>query len=308
MTGRKALSVLLTALGALLALPAVAQTLYATSIRALPSGGSDKIVGNLYAVNLANATATLLAPIRLHGDMSVGITGLAVHPLNGLFYGITSPLSPTNPRSLVTIDPATGDADLIGPLGATGSDIAFDPHGTLYIWMPQTRQIGTVDLNTGAVHPLGKPGAPATAGGLAIDEHGIAYVTPGGAVGTLDRVDVRTGEFTEGPKLNGAPFATEINAMTFSPSGLLLALNSNGGSPASVRLITINTMTGAVSAIGSLPDDADALAFAGAGSRDIRSALATLSGRTLALLSLIVGLGLALAGMAIVRVVRRAER
>ena len=308
MIGRIALCILLAALGLFPVAPVGAQTLYATSIRALASGGADKIVGNLYAVNLSNATATLLAPIRLKGNTAVGITGLAVHPANGLFYAITSSSSPTDPRSLVTIDPASGQVDLIGPLGETGSDIAFDPEGTLYIWMPRTHQIGIVDVNTGTVRALGKPGPPSTTGGLAIDDHGVAYVTPGGASGTLDRVDIKTGEFTVGPKLNGAPFATEISAMTFSPSGLLLAVNSNAGSPASVRLVTINTMTGAVSAIGSLPDDTDALAFAGAGSRDIRSALSTLSGRTLALLSLIVGLVLALAGMAVVKLVRRAER
>jgi hypothetical protein len=53
--------------------------------------------------------------------------------------------------------------------------------------------------------------------------------------------------------------------MCFSPSGLLLAVNSNGGSPASTRLVTINTATGAVATIGALPDDTDALTFTGRG-------------------------------------------
>src|SRR5665213_1402632 len=123
--------------------PAAAQVLYATSVRTFASGGSDKVVGSMYTINLANATATLVAPIRLRGESAVGI---------------------------------------------------------------------------------------------AIDDRGTAYVTPAGAAGLLDKVDTRTGVLTPGPSLTGAPFPSGISAMTFTPSGLLLALNSNVGSPASVRL------------------------------------------------------------------------
>jgi hypothetical protein len=79
-------------------------------------------------------------------------------------------------------------------------------------------------------------------------------------------VDLTSGALQIGPPLTGAPFSTQINSMSFSPSGLLLAVNSNGGSPANTRLVTINTATGAVATIGSLPDDTDALAFVGEGS------------------------------------------
>lgn len=281
-----------------------AQTLYVTSMRTFASGGTDKVVGNLYTINLANATATLVGPIRLHGETAIGITGLASHPGNGILYGITSSNSPVNPRSLVTIDPKTGNADLVGSLGAAGSDITFDASGTLYVWLPNTRQVGRVDLATATVQAIGTPGPSGTNGGIAIDVHGIAYVTPAGAAGHLDQVDTNTGILTQGPPITGAPFPSGINAMTFSTSGLLFALNSNGGSPASVRLVAINTATGAVSAIGSVPDDSDGIAFA-AGPRDIRAALATMSGRTLALLSLILGLVLAVAGMAVVKYFRR---
>src|SRR5665213_1523705 len=223
--------------------PAAAQVLYATSVRTFASGGSDKVVGSMYTINLANATATLVAPIRLRGESAVGITGLAAHPTTGVLYGITSALSPVHPRSLVTINPANGDAELIGPLDVSGSDIAFDSHGTLFVWISATRQIGTVDLSTAAVHAIGLPGPPGTAGGIAIDDRGTAYVTPAGAAGLLDKVDTRTGVLTPGPSLTGAPFPSGISAMTFTPSGLLLALNSNVGSPASVRLVAINTST-----------------------------------------------------------------
>lgn len=305
MKGRGILARLAACGAMLLAGAPLAQTLYVTSMRTFASGGTDKVVGSLYTINLANATATLVAPIRMSGNTAVGITGLATHPTTGVLYGITSPQSPVNPRSLVTIDPATGDAELVGPLGASGSDIAFDASGTLYVWLPNTRQLGQVDLATAEVRPVGPPGPSGTNGGIAIDEQGTAYVTPAGAVGHLDRVDTKTGAVAQGPALTGVPFSSGINAMTFSPSGLLLALNSNGGSPASIRLVAINTATGAVSSIGSLPDDSDGIAFAGNGPRGIGAALETISGRTLALLSLVLGLVLALAGMAFFKYLKR---
>lgn len=290
---------------ALACFPAAAQVLYATSVRSFASGGSDKVVGSIYTINLANATATLVAPIRLRGESAVGITGIADHPTTGVLYGITSALSPVHPRSLVSINPANGDAELIGPLNVAGSDIAFDSHGTLFMWISATSQIATVDLSNATVHPIGSPGPAGTAGGIAIDAKGSAYVTPAGAAGLLDKIDTRTGALTPGPPLTGAPFPSGISAMTFTPSGLLLALNSNVGSPASVRLVAINTSTGVVSSIGSLPEDTDSIAFAASGTHDIRAALATMSGRTLALFSLILGLVLALAGVALFKLLRR---
>jgi len=304
MNRRATFTVLLAAALLLGSAGAAAQALYATSIRVFASGGKDKVVGSLYTLNLADASAKLVAPIRMKNETAIGITGLAVHPTSGIFYGITSALSPVNPRSLVTIDVNTGDADLVGPLGAAGSDIAFDASGALYVWLPGTSQLGVVDLGSATVKPLGTPGPAGNGGGLAIDGKGTAYVTPGGASGTLDRVDTQTGAIVRGPPLTGAPFPTAITAMTFTPSGLLLAVNANGGSPASVRLVTINTASGQVSPIGALPDDTDALAFASGGSHDIRSALATMSGRTLALLSLVLGLVLAVAAMVLVKSLR----
>lgn len=284
---------------------AAAQALYTTSLRTFASSGGDKIVGNLYTVNLSDATAALVAPILLKGESGVGITGLAVHPVTGVFYGITSPLSPVNPRSLVTLDVNTGAADLVGPLGAAGSDIAFDPQGNLFVWLPATSQLGSVDLQSAHVQPMGAPGPAGNSGGIAIDDKGVAYVTPGGAAGTIDRVDTTTGVVTRGPQLHGAPFPAAIAAMTFTPSGLLLALNTNGGTPASTRLVAINTKTGQVSVIGSLPDDSDSLAFAAVGAHDVRAALATMSGRTIALLSLILGLAIAVGAMLIAKSLKR---
>jgi hypothetical protein len=247
---------------------AAQQTLYAASVRSGGVAGASNaaIAGNLYTINLASGTATLVGAIRLPGGKPIGVTGMAASPKDGTLYGITSEQSPNNPRSLVTIDQATGAATLVGELGAGGSDIAFNEKGTLYIWLPATTQLGTVNTSSAVVTPIGKASPPSSPAGIAVDPQGMVFVTAKGAGGSLDNVDLTSGALQIGPPLTGAPFSTQINSMSFSPSGLLLAVNSNGGSPANTRLVTINTATGAVATIGSLPDDTDALAFVGEGS------------------------------------------
>lgn len=263
MNARTILQVVALACGLALSTTVDAQKLYAANVRTPVGGVGEGIPGSLYTVDLGTGTATFVAPMRVDGTTPIGITGAALHPQTGAFYGITAARSPGHPQSLVTIDPATGDARVIGSLGHAGSDIAFSRAGILYTWIFASRQLGSVNITTGAVTPIGSPapagGPPA---GLAVSSTGVAYVTPRGASGTLDIVDVATGTVRPGPQLSGAPFPTAINSMTFTPSGLLLAVNSNAGNPSNTRLVTINTATGAISVIGTLPDDIDALAFA----------------------------------------------
>jgi DNA-binding beta-propeller fold protein YncE len=264
MNGRAILSIVAAALFSLaFAARGQVHTLYAASVRSGGANADVPIAGNLYSVNLANGAATLIGAIRLPSAKPVGVTGMAFHPQSGILYGITSELSPNSPHSLVTIDATSGAATLVGDLNLVGSDLAFDSKGTLYVWMQATSQLGTVDVTSAKVTAIGRGGPPGPPAGIAIDPQGMVYVTAKGASGTLDNVDLNTGALQVGPPLTGAPFSTQINSMSFSPSGLLLAVNSNGGSPAKARLVTINTATGAVAAIGELPDDTDALTFYG---------------------------------------------
>jgi len=278
---------------------AAAHTLYAASVRSGLAPDAP-IAGNLYVVNLANGTASLVGAIRLPGSKPIGVTGMAVHPSTGVLYGITSEQSPNSPRALVTIDPASGAANLVGDLGRIGSDIAFDSKGTLYVWLPATSQLGMVDLSSAAVTPIGSPGPAGSPAGIAIDPNGMIYVTSKGASGTLDNIDLATGALQVGPSLTGAPFSTQINSMSFSPSGLLLAVNSNGGSPANTRLVTINTGSGAVATIGALPDDTDALAFTGTGP-NLAPTLSTMSPGGRVVIAVISTVLIVLAGMLVLR-------
>ena len=277
-------------------------TLYAASVRSGGTSADAPIAGNLYSVNLASGSATLIGAIRLPDAKAIGVTGMAFHPQTGVLYGITSDVSPNSPHSLVTIDATTGKATLVGDLNLIGSDLAFDSKGTLYVWMQGTSQLGTVDTSTAVVTPIGKARPAGPPAGIAIDPQGMVYVTAKGASGTLDNVDLATGALQVGPVLTGAPFSTQINSMSFSPSGLLLAVNSNGGSPANTRLVTINTATGAVATIGTLPDDTDALAFFGSTGSSIAP---TFSNMNPGARVVIIALTVALLGVAATMIFRR---
>jgi hypothetical protein len=283
MAWRTMFAALALAGAALAATGAHAQALYAASFRSSAVADGVGIAGSLYTVNLASGSATFVASLRLSDTQPIGITGLAVHPATGVFYGITTPGSPNGSASLVTIDPANGRAQLVGDLRFPGSDITFNRAGILYAWLPATSQLGFVNLTSGAVTPIGPARGPGAPAGLAIDSQGIAYITPSGATGTLDTVDMATGAVKTGPALTNAEFPSGINSMTFTPSGLLLAVNTNAGAPANTRLVTINTASGAVSTIGKLPNDTDALTFA-ADTR--REGMSEVNVQTLALLVL----------------------
>jgi hypothetical protein len=264
-----------------------AQTLYAASSRNLAAEGPGSLAGSLHSVALATGTPTFIAPLRIAGSEPVALAGMAAHPASGAFYGITSTESARSPLSLVSFDPDTGQVRVIGALGQAASGIAFSRTGILYAWLNATGQLGFINLQTGAVTPIGVAGTGGPPAGLAIDSQGVALVTPAGASGSLDSVDLATGAIRRGPALTGAPFPAAINAMTFSPSGLLLAVNSNAGRPANTRLVAINVASGAIAAIGTLPDDTDGLAFANVRAPDDSLAFG-MSGQTLAL----AGLGL----------------
>ena len=241
-----------------------AETFYAVSVRTHANAREDAAPGTLYTIDPATAAATVVAPLRLRGVEPIGIVGLAVHPDSGAFYGITGRNSPAAPHSLVKIDPATGEATLIGALGEVGSDIGFSPDGTLYAWLPERRQLATLDLATGRAKPVGEPqtAAAAPSGALAIVSNDTGYVAATGATGTLDRLDLRTGARTRGPDLKGAPFPSAVTNLSFSPWGKLFAVNASAGAPSETMLVTIDPESGQVSPIGKLPTDIEALIFA----------------------------------------------
>lgn len=239
-----------------------AQTLYAVSVRVFSDPSYHGLEGNLYRVDPASAVATLVAPLRLDGRQSVGLDGLAIHPKTGKFFGVTAAATGPIPHSFVRLDPANGAVSFIGDLGAYGSDLAFDSEGTLFIWLPKTAQLGRVDLDTGKVTPIGAPRpTPSAIGGIEVLSSGRALVAATGGKGTLDSVDLKTGAISRGVQLSGARYPELVAGLAQSPDGVLLGVNTNGGSPALADLVRIDRSTGRITFIGPLPNDTDAIAF-----------------------------------------------
>jgi len=254
--------VFLALLGAAMPTLAADALLYATAVRMHYEDGQARIECNLYRVDPATGTATLVAPVRIGGNEPIAVVSLAIHPATGTMYGVTAGLSGRIPRSLGAIDPATGDVKLIGALGEVASDLAFSHDGTLYAWLPERSRLARVDLGNGHATPVGDSGiAGVMGGGMAIDERDVGYVTATAATGTLDTLDIRTGHGSSGPTLDGAPYISAITNLTFGPDGKLYGVNSNMGAPASTALVTIDAKSGKVTEVGRLPNDAHALIF-----------------------------------------------
>jgi hypothetical protein len=248
----------------LLALPltaSAAESLYAASVRTLDGSDRGRVAGNLYRVDPAAGRYSLIGALRVNPDKPIAVTGIADHPVTGVLYGVTSDLSPNDARSLVTIDVETAVAVVIGPLGADGSDLAFDSHGNLFAWLRETSQLALIDIATGAAMPIGQPRNAGEIGGLTIDARDRMFVASTGATGTLDTIDPGTGAVTTGPALRDAPYPGGINSLTMAPSGDILAVNTNLGSPALTMLVRIDPSTGRITKVASLPDDTDALVF-----------------------------------------------
>ena len=268
--------------------------LYATAIRMHYEEGEARIDCNLYRVDPATGSSALVGPVRVGGKQPVSIISLAIHPATGVMYGITAGLSGRLPRSLVSVDRTSGNVTIIGPLGEAASDLSFAHDGELYAWLPERSQLARVDLGTGRATPVGASGiAGVMGGGMAIDEHGEAYVAATGATGTLDKVDIRTGRGTPGPVLAGAPYISAITNLTYSPDGTLYGVNSNMGAPATTSLVSIDPKTGKVTEVSRLPNDAHALIFM-PGSPSLASRPGVVAGSVAVVLAALGGIGVRL--------------
>ncbi|HLX24323.1 MAG TPA: hypothetical protein VKR38_13335 [Usitatibacter sp.] len=251
MSWRIRFAAFVVAVSSLCGASAMAQVLYAAT-------GSNGRPGTLFTIDTATGRILSSAPIML-GATQICITGLAANPFTNLLYGIVSNNCATNNGALVTIDPTNGAATFIGNTGG-GSDLAFSPGGILYMWQQSTTALATVDLTTGVATTIGASGLPGTTGGGVAVIGSTVYVAPNGASGPLATINTTTGAGTVVATLNGAPFTAAINAMAFG-GGALYGVDSDTGGPANTRLVRIDPAGGAVTLVGTLPLDIDALAF-----------------------------------------------
>jgi len=238
-------------------LDAPASVLYAATAHDAKSGSDAS--GRLYTVNVANAKSRLVGAIRGDANAPLPIDGLAIHPKTRVLYGITSRASPQ--PSLVTIDPRTARAHVIGPLGVGGTDIHFDDEGTLFIWIADGNRLGIVNLATGHVSSVAattiKEGS---SGGFAVNSRGVALVAAQTSRAVIERLDASTGD-TLGALALDAGIVRALDSLAILGSGNLIAVNEPARGKPARELVSIDTETGDVTRVGPLPDEVDAIAF-----------------------------------------------
>lgn len=220
--------------------------------------GGAQSGARLFSMELPSGPVTVVGALLADGK-PLTVSGMALHPISGVLYGITSESSPHHPGTLVTIDLQSGNTTVVGRLDKPGSDIAFDAQGTLFMWLRETSQLGSVDTATARVTPVGPVQPASEPGGITLDANGMVYVISSGGAGSVDHVDPITGVTTRGPTITGAPYAAGINSITHTPDGYILAINSNRGVPAKSLLIRIDPASGQATRLAALPDDSEAV-------------------------------------------------
>ncbi len=243
---------------------------------------SSSAGGNLYRIDVADAAATTVGPT------GTGITALALAP-DGTLYA-TEAIGDgsifSDGRHWLELNPDTGAATEIALQELTLPDLAFLPDGSLVGWT-EGNTLGSIlpgpvsiDLATGAHTTIGTTDVTSAGSGLAVDDTGTLWLaaTRSSCDGaTLFSIDTTTGLGTEGPTLSGCPAgARRINSMAFHRGvlyGVTISAFSTGGT---TTLVTIDRTTGAVTTVGELPVDVDAIA---SGDRPVVAAAAT-SART----------------------------
>lgn len=258
------------------------------------------MAGTLSKFDVTTGQQLSSVPItNANGGGAIGLTGMAVNPLTNILYGVsvvkTKSGGNTVAGSLLTIDPTTGKATVLGRLTLNTvslqvSDIAFAPDGTLYGWEAQvptdmsgsplqSYQLATINItpgsNAGHMTNVGGGTQSSTAGGglaLSPTNSNVFYLSNSGTdpdFGTLDSVNRSTGTITTGPSISGAPKNGTLNSMKFF-GNTLYAVNSSidpnevneSGQPDENHLVTVNLVNGAVTDLFRIPfNNVDAMVF-----------------------------------------------
>src|SRR4051812_4985706 len=140
--------------------------------------GSAGVAGTLYKFDVSSGQQLSSIPVtNASGGGAIGLTGMAVNPLNGTLYGVsvTKTISGGNTvgGGLFTINTTTGKATLLGALKLGGGasqvgDIAFSADGTLYGWESRDPfSLCTISLTgtVGTMTTIGNSGSATTSGG-----------------------------------------------------------------------------------------------------------------------------------------------
>ena len=214
---------------------------------------------NLYTIDPATGNEiSSIGPVQIGGTPII-LSGLAFSPITGALYGTTASYGNFS-YSVVTIDPATGAAALIGADGGLESvvySISFDSTGVLY-GLSAAGPIGTINLTTGTFTTIGalSEGILGGIGFSSVSPYNL-FLSEEGSDGPLSIVNKATGAATFIATLNGEPGAY-ITGMTSNDAGILLASATGEGGG---FLLAIDPSDGAVSFINFLPYGAAGISF-----------------------------------------------
>src|SRR5262245_26038288 len=109
----------------------------------LPSHANAACGGQLYVADGAGGNAATLYRVdpvtgftTVVGPTGFGLTGLSFDPTTGVLYGVTGAQDAAHPRTLVTIDPATGAGTVVAALSPSSviADIDFLSNGQMVGW------------------------------------------------------------------------------------------------------------------------------------------------------------------------------
>lgn len=218
----------------------------------------------LYRIDLATRTATPVGAAGSWGGASIAnVEGLTYGP-NGKLYAVSDTLL----KALMTIDPATGLANVIGPLGG-GSGLGDSGQGTFDVldlgmtftcdgrlWLSSgfTGSFWQVDPGTGATTKIGNLGATIT--GLTARGNQVF------GAGSQDDPNLYSIDLTTGQATSVGPYGQGLNPITtaspgFDASGKLWTVLDNvpplppTQTPQWSTLATISA-TGALAAVGDI--------------------------------------------------------
>jgi uncharacterized protein YhjY with autotransporter beta-barrel domain len=232
------------------------QELHARDILFGAIGGGT--LSDLFILNPSNGS--VVADL---GPTGFSITGLRFDPTTGILYGSTANIGPSR-GSLITLNPMTGTGTLVGSYGIpnhTMADITFTKNGTLYGWAePQRDDLHVINKATGAATDVGDAGISTFGSGLAANSKDVLYYTGSGGTGPLRTIDKATGLPTTVATLSGAPLGNRpIDALAFNATDVLYGVQGSFGG--TTHLITINTVTGVITDLGTSLNGLDAIAF-----------------------------------------------
>lgn len=224
--------------------------------------GALSTAGNLYTVDSNTGLTTVVGALVDAAGASYAINGMAWDSVNQWLWGTTSGASPTLANGLVRINPNTGQVTAVGLLGLTPPNFGADLDmrgGTLYGWAEGSLSaLMTINTATGAATVVGPNGQNlnTTGSGLASNAQGTMFSAPDLATGNLWQVNTLNGQLFGATPFSGGTTAGRIGALEFM-TGTLYGVELVGDGVSGItsnQLVSINPVTGAITAIGQFRD------------------------------------------------------